>query len=104
MPILEGQQIQAWVEAEEGEAVEGNYYAPDASYFSLKPSALVCPFCFGALELVVLRSHPFGRIFRDLEERVGGRTRVIVDLLPPTHEAFKCSGCEICMTQVKEAP
>jgi hypothetical protein len=94
-------QIQAWVEAEEGEAVEGNYYAPDASCFRLEPSAEQCPFCRCAMEHVV-RTRIFGRIFKDLEERRGGRTRVIVELLPASHEAFKCPNCDTVMTRPVE--
>lgn len=93
-------QVQAWVEAAEGEFVEGHYYAPDASFFSLKPSGEACPFCFAPLDLI--QGSVFGRIVRDMEERnrSGDRTRVVVELLPATHEALKCSDCEMVFTRV----
>lgn len=94
-------QIQAWVEAEEGEAVEGNYYAPDSSCFRLEPSTETCPFCFAAMQHVV-RMRIFGRIFKDLEERRGKLTRVIVELMPDSYEAFKCPSCDTVLTRPVE--
>lgn len=95
--------LEAWVEADEGEFVEGHYYAPDPSCFKLEPSDQKCPFCFSVMEHVV-RSRIFGRIFKDKEERQGGFTKVTVELLPATHEAFKCPGCDMVLTRLVEEP
>jgi hypothetical protein len=94
--------VRAWVDIEEGEAsAEGHWYAPTANAVSFGPSDVICPFCLGPMEAVKVASI-FGRIVKDEEKHYGGKTSVVVELMPPTHEAFSCSNCDMVLTSVKE--
>lgn len=94
--------VRAWVDIGEGEAsAEGHWYAPSASAISFAPSATICPFCFGQMEAVKVASI-FGRIVKDEEKNYGGKTSVVVELMPPSHEAFSCGHCDMVLTSVKE--
>jgi hypothetical protein len=92
----------AWVPAEEGEPLEGNFYAgesPDG--YSTKPTTEKCPFCSEPLELV--KASVFGRIVQDTGKRnPRSEALVLVELMPPTHEALSCSGCDTVFTQLKD--
>jgi hypothetical protein len=93
--------VRVWVDVDEDEEhVEGNYWAPAVNGFSLAPSDESCPFCFAPLQLI--RSAYFGRIVKDEQERKNGQTSAIVQLLPTTHDALMCSGCETVFTIPKD--
>lgn len=99
----DGRRLPAWVPFDEGEALEGQWYAgesPDG--FSTKPIAERCPLCGGGLELVSARL--FGRIIRDTEKRnpKGDQALVDVELMPASHEALSCSGCAQVFTRLKD--
>lgn len=94
--------VNAWADMEESEAsAEGHWWAPAEGFISFEPSDEVCPFCKGPLQAVRHRS-PFGRIIKDREERRGGQTSVVVELLPASHAALVCGACDIVFTQPKE--
>ncbi len=94
-------QVRAWVDVEDGEeSVEGNWWTPEMQSFELLPTTDVCPFCKASLELI--RAPLFGRIVKDEQDRRNGKTSAIVDLLPPTHDALKCSGCDFVFTRTKD--
>jgi hypothetical protein len=95
-------QVRAWVDIGESEqSVEGHWYAPADNTITLAPSAVVCPFCSRTMDQVKAKSL-FGRIVLDEEQHRNGQTSVIVDLLPPTHDAFICSGCDVVLTRTKD--
>jgi hypothetical protein len=94
----------AWIPIDEGESVEGNFYAgesPDG--YSTKRTDEVCPFCSAPLELV--KASVFGRIVQDTGKRnpAGDQALGLVELMPPTHEALSCSGCDTVFTRLKGA-
>lgn len=97
--------LKAFIDLEEPEEfVEGHYWAPDSNGFKLSPSDVRCPFCSEPMEAV---SAPiFGRICQEQDKRSKTVAPALVELLPATHEALKCSGsgCELILTRLKEEP
>ena len=92
----------AWVPFDEGEPLEGNFYAGESTDgYSTTPLNEVCPFCSSRLELV--RASVFGRIVQDIgnRSRTGKEALVLVETMPTTHEALNFSGCDTVFTRVK---
>ena len=87
--------------AEPKEVVEGHFWAPSAAGFTTKPTEQRCPFCSSLMELVT--APVFGRIGQEQEgRRSATETWALIELLPATHEALSCSGCEMVLTRLKE--
>ena len=100
MPRLS--KITAFVDIDDDEeSVEGNYFAGQYGHLMKQaPSDVVCPFCFGAMDLL---SAPWlGRIVQQQGERRGGKVSALVELMPPSHEALLCGECDIILTRWKE--
>ncbi len=94
--------IDAWVDIDEGEAnVEGHWYAPAEADVSFAASSEACPFCKRQLQAVKARSL-FGRIVKDKEQHQDGKTAVVVELLPASHQALICEPCDTVFTRLRE--
>ena len=101
--MTEVRTLKAFIDlAEPEEIVEGFYWAPDARGFKLVPSDLRCPFCSEPMELV--EAPIFGRICQEQGKRSTKVAPALVEVLPATHEALQCTGCEIVLTRLKEEP
>ncbi len=83
------------------EFIEGHYWAPDARGFKLVPSDVRCPFCSDWMEAV--EAPIFGRICQEQGKRSATVAPALVEVLPASHEALQCTGCEIVLTRLREA-
>lgn len=96
-PVL----IRAFVDLDDPEEIiDGSYWTPTMAGFRLVPSNAECPFCRCPMEGI--RAHPFGRVIREKGQRSAKLAPAVVELLPASHEALKCTQCDTVMTRLKE--
>jgi hypothetical protein len=93
----------AWVPIDEGESIEGNFYAGESPEgYRTTPTDEECPLCSSRLELV--HASVFGRIVQDIGNRNvnGTEALALVETMPSTYEALSCPGCDVVMTRLKK--
>lgn len=94
----------AWVDVDPlnpGESIEGHYMTSQPDLLRLSDVDVSCPFCFAPMQSVV--APQFGRICQEQDDqRNGVRVRALVELVPSTHQALKCSGCDMIMTRTND--